>query len=209
MDKQPCENRAEWRLQGKAAVRLSSYYQLGCDYGTALMISWENGGAAPIYLCESHGNQVGPSRENGDGVLTTTPPSVRSNHATEQLKSPIPPAPPSDAQVGLEKKDLAVAKAPASELTSSDSHTVLADEPLGNMPRENFEAYGTVLKLAKPSTATEETQPEYSNLVHVCSRYAERCSYEATVHCPKCGKWFCDGHAEDGNWHPCVLTVRK
>ena len=72
------------------------------------MISWENGGAAPIYLCESHGNQVGPSRENGDGVLATTPPSVRSNHATEQPKSPAPPAPPSDAPVGLEKQNLAL-----------------------------------------------------------------------------------------------------
>jgi hypothetical protein len=173
------------------------------------MISWENGGAAPIYLCESHGNQVGPSRENGDGVLATTPPSVRSNHATEQPKSPAPPAPPSDAQVGLEKENLAVAKAPASELTSGDSAKVLAGEALGNMPREDFEAYGTVFKRAKPSTATEETQAEYSNLVHLCSRYAERCSYEATVHCPKCGKWFCDAHAEDGNWHPCVLTIRK
>ena len=190
-------------------MRLSSYYQLGCDYGTALMTSWENGGAAPIYLCESHDNQVGHSRENGDGVLATTLPSVRSNHPIEQPKSPAPPAPPSDAQVGLEKENLAVAKASASELTSGDSARFLADKALVNMPREDFEAFGTVFKRAKPSTATEETQAESSNLVHLCSRYAERCSYEATVHCPKCGKWFCDAHAEDGNWHPCVFTIRK
>jgi hypothetical protein len=24
----------------------------------------------------------------------------------------------------------------------------------------------------------------------------EPCDYPATVHCAKCGKWFCDGHAE-------------
>jgi hypothetical protein len=173
------------------------------------MISWENGGAAPIYLCESHDNQVGRSRENRDGVLATTPPSVRSNHATEQPKSPAPLAPPSDAQIRLQRENFAVAKAPASVLTSGDSAKVLADEALGNMPREDFEAYGTVLKRAKPSTGTEETQAEYSNLVHLCSRFAERCSYEASVHCPKCGKWFCDAHAEDGNWHTCVLTIRK
>jgi len=173
------------------------------------MISWENGGAAPIYLCESHGTQVGPSRENGDGVLATTPPSVRSNHATEQPESSVPPVPPSDAQVGFEKGNLAVAKARASGLTSGDSAKFLADEALGNTPREDFEAYGTVFKRARPSTTMEETHGEYSNLVHLCSRYAERCSYEATVHCPKCGKWFCDAHAEDGNWHPCALTIRK
>lgn len=173
------------------------------------MVSWENGGAAPIYLCESHDNQVGRSRENRDGVLAATPPSVRSNHATEQPKSPAPPAPPSHAQVGLEREKFALAKAPASALASGDSARVLADEVLGNMPREDFEAYGTVLKRAKPSTSTEETHAEYSNLVHLCSRFAERCSYEASVHCPKCGKWFCDAHAEDGNWHPCVLTIRK
>ena len=29
--------------------------------------------------------------------------------------------------------------------------------------------------------------------------------YPATVHCAKCGRWFCDAHAEDEEWHPCML----
>jgi hypothetical protein len=27
----------------------------------------------------------------------------------------------------------------------------------------------------------------------------------ATVHCPNCGEWFCEAHAEDEHWHPCAL----
>jgi len=33
----------------------------------------------------------------------------------------------------------------------------------------------------------------------------EPCDYPATVHCAKCGRWFCDAHAEDEEWHPCML----
>ena len=33
----------------------------------------------------------------------------------------------------------------------------------------------------------------------------EPCDYPATVHCAKCGRWFCDAHAEDDEWHPCML----
>jgi hypothetical protein len=31
-------------------------------------------------------------------------------------------------------------------------------------------------------------------------RFGERCTGEALVHCPKCGSWFCDAHAEDERW---------
>jgi hypothetical protein len=33
------------------------------------------------------------------------------------------------------------------------------------------------------------------------------CTYPATVRCPTCKKWFCDAHAEDKQWHPCLLSV--
>jgi hypothetical protein len=33
----------------------------------------------------------------------------------------------------------------------------------------------------------------------------EPCDYPATVHCAKWGRWFCDAHAEDEEWHPCML----
>jgi hypothetical protein len=37
----------------------------------------------------------------------------------------------------------------------------------------------------------------------------EPCDYPATVHCAKCGRWFYDAHAEDEEWHPCMLPCRK
>jgi Domain of unknown function (DUF4386) len=33
----------------------------------------------------------------------------------------------------------------------------------------------------------------------------EAMAIPTTVHCAKCGKWFCDTHAEDEEWHPCML----
>lgn len=33
----------------------------------------------------------------------------------------------------------------------------------------------------------------------------EPCTLAGTVHCVKCGRWFCDAHAEDDQWHPCML----
>ena len=198
--KQPCANRAEWRMQGKAPVRLSSYYQLGCDYGTALMISWENGGTAPIYLCESHANEVRSLGKHREPVLAMMPQSVPSKDLSARPRSSVPSSTAADAQVGLEEH-LAVSS-PASDLTSGDSAKVLADETIANVAREDFEAYGTVLR-SKSSTATEETPAERSG-ERLCVSGFELCSYEATVHCPKCRRWFCDAHAEDDQWHPCA-----
>jgi hypothetical protein len=214
--KQACANRAEWRLpQGKDAVRLSSYYQLGCDYGTTMMISWANGGVAPIYLCESHVAMVGRSAKSSEDVLATTAQSVPSNLPTEQPKSSPPsssppggpPGSPPDAQVSSGTDHLAVVTASLPELASGDSAKVLVDEAAGNTAGEDFEAHGMVLQLVKSSAATEEKQAE-ADLERLCvSRYGVRCSAEATVHCPRCGRWLCDAHAEDEKWHPCPFTV--
>ena len=207
--KQACANRAEWCLpQGKAAVRLSSYYQLGCDYGTTMMVSWANGGIAPIYLCESHATQVGRSATSSEGVLAVTPPSVPSNHPIEQPKSSPPSGSPADAQVSSGMDHLAVIKASLPDLAPGDSAKVLADEAVGNMAGEDFEAHGMVLQRVKSSAATEEKQAERADLERLCvSRYGDRCSCEATVHCPKCGRWFCDTHGEDEKWHLCAFTI--
>ena len=34
----------------------------------------------------------------------------------------------------------------------------------------------------------------------------EPCNLPATVHCVKCDQWFCDSHAEDDQWHACMLN---
>ena len=172
------------------------------------MISWERGGVAPIYLCESHVTQMGWSGKNCEGILATVTPQLPSNHPAEQPKSSVPSGSPADAQVGLGGKDLAVVPVPVPNLTSGDSAKVLPDEPIGKIAREDFEAYGTALQRVKPSEAKEEKEAESKNPERLCaSRYGERCTCQATVHCPICGRWFCDAHAEDENWHRCVLTV--
>jgi len=33
----------------------------------------------------------------------------------------------------------------------------------------------------------------------------EVCGFPATVRCTLCKKWFCEAHAEDEQWHACVL----
>lgn len=35
---------------------------------------------------------------------------------------------------------------------------------------------------------------------------AEPCNLPATVHCVQCDLWFCDIHAEDDQWHACILV---
>jgi hypothetical protein len=37
---------------------------------------------------------------------------------------------------------------------------------------------------------------------------AESSTFPATVHCATCGGWFCDAHAEDEEWHPCMLQEK-
>ncbi len=66
MSKRICTSRAEWRLQtGKPAEALSPHYRLDCDFGTPVIICWEKGGNEPVYVCESHAKQLGPSRDHG------------------------------------------------------------------------------------------------------------------------------------------------
>ncbi len=54
--------------------------------------------------------------------------------------------------------------------------------------------------------AVEETT-EGERLCQAASPKGERCIQPATVHCTKCGKWFCDAHAEDEEWHSCALLT--
>lgn len=185
-------------------MRLSSYYQLACDYGTSVMLSWEKGGIAPIYLCESHVAQVGLPAKKCEDIVATTLQSLRSNSPAEQPKSSVPSGSVAEAEVGLEKEYLSVVPAPVPDLPSGNSTKVLADESNGDMAREDFEAYGTVLQRVGLSTST--AQGESAGLERLCaSRYGERCTCEAVVHCPRCGRWFCDAHAEDEKWHHCAL----
>ena len=188
------------------------------------MITWENGGVAPIYLCESHAATLGPSGRNYEGALAKTAQSVRSIQPTQdhgdtqtidaagtRPKTPVPSGSAAVSQVEPGNKDSAVVGAPVRDLTSSVSAKASVNEAIGqveNLEREDFKAYGTALQGEEPSAATGEKQAESVNLERLClSRYGQRCTGDAVVHCPKCGRWFCDAHGEDEKWHACALLI--
>lgn len=54
-----------------------------------------------------------------------------------------------------------------------------------------------------------EDTSEGDDRERVCQAVSSRneiCGFPATVRCSTCEKWFCDAHAEDEQWHPCVLS---
>jgi hypothetical protein len=52
----------------------------------------------------------------------------------------------------------------------------------------------------------EYEREDAERLCQAVSSNDEPCDYPASVHCAKCGRWFCDAHAEDEEWHPCTLS---
>ena len=55
-----------------------------------------------------------------------------------------------------------------------------------------------------PIEEIDTEQPE--RLCQAVSPNDEPCDSPATVHCEDCGRWFCDAHAEDEEWHTCMLS---
>ena len=56
-----------------------------------------------------------------------------------------------------------------------------------------------------------EEEGESADLGRLCQGVSSgygACAFPATVHCTTCGRWFCDAHAEDELWHPCMLANR-
>ena len=49
-----------------------------------------------------------------------------------------------------------------------------------------------------------EKKDETEDLERLCQGVSPN-DYPATVHCATCGRWFCDAHAEDEEWHPSML----
>ncbi len=51
-------------------------------------------------------------------------------------------------------------------------------------------------------------QTESQGLQWTCQAVSpmdEPCDASANYHCEICGQWFCANHAEDVDWHHCVL----
>jgi hypothetical protein len=53
-----------------------------------------------------------------------------------------------------------------------------------------------------------ENEPASADLKHFCQAVSpndEPCYNPATVRCGRCGRWFCDTHADEDEWHSCAL----
>jgi hypothetical protein len=53
----------------------------------------------------------------------------------------------------------------------------------------------------------EENELSSADLNRFCQAVSpndEPCDNPATVRCTTCGRWFCDAHAEDEEWHSCA-----
>jgi hypothetical protein len=55
--------------------------------------------------------------------------------------------------------------------------------------------------MEEPLDASEDQE----RLCQGVSPSGEVCGFPATVRCVMCKKWFCEQHAEDEQWHQCVL----
>jgi hypothetical protein len=58
--------------------------------------------------------------------------------------------------------------------------------------------------MAARGLAMEAKEAENNDLERFCQAVSlsdEPCDFPATAHCAKCGRWFCDAHAEDEEWH--------
>jgi hypothetical protein len=54
----------------------------------------------------------------------------------------------------------------------------------------------------------EEKEPGSSELRRLCQAVSpndEPCDNPAVMRCTECGRWFCNVHAEDEEWHSCAL----
>jgi hypothetical protein len=226
--KHPCTKPAEWRLQrGSRIEHLPSYYQLPCDHGRAVMLSWENGGNGPVYLCETHADLLGGYDKDSEESLPQEPRRAGGNQpaggdSRTQSREVTATSPksfalsggPADAQVETAKqvetvkKDLPVGRTTVCDIAPGDSPKTLLNEAIANITPADSDVFSSAPQRMKPSTTMVEKEAERADVDHLClSRYGERCSCEAVVHCPKCGRWYCDAHAEEEKWHACALPM--
>jgi hypothetical protein len=54
-----------------------------------------------------------------------------------------------------------------------------------------------------PENPNLEAQPACEGV----SRLDEPCNQSAAIFCERCKRWFCAAHAEDDEWHACVVEL--
>jgi hypothetical protein len=189
-----CTSRAEWRLRtGKPAEALSAHYRLDCDFGTAVIVCWEQGGSEPIYVCESHAKQLGRSREHGPDARVITAPSDHKNNPIKDVEATQTPqvaatkpkrsaALPQSARnhskpkvepkpkVERAKADPPV-RTPARDLTYGNSAKAMVDEVIWNMAPGDYQVYRAALQEGK--SAREAAQAAGGQLAVIHQKIGE------------------------------------
>ena len=164
-----CTSLAEWRLQtGKPAKPLSPNYRLDCDFGTAIIILWKEGGSEPIYVCDSHAKQLGRSRDHWSDAYIITASSEQSDNPTnpeDRTQNERDAVIKSDSSASLtvvraladRKVGRAVSNRSAGrDLTYGNAAKAMVDEAIWNMATGDYQIYRTGLQQGKsPGEAAE------------------------------------------------------
>jgi hypothetical protein len=164
VSKPNCTSRAEWRLRtGKAAEALSPHYRLDCDYGTPVIVCWEQGGNEPIYVCDSHAKKLGNSREHGPEARVITVESENGNKPVKQN------APTRTREAGAVKQEtptkiLEVAAVKTKPPTQTpEAGDVKAERPASPQPAGGVSETKVVRTKAGPTARTPVRDAIYGN----------------------------------------------
>lgn len=175
-------SRAEWKLQtGKPAEALSAHYRLDCDYGTAVITCWEKGGIEPIYVCESHAKELGPSRGHSPEARILTgesepkeSPIKHEDRNQNEEKSPTKAkgsGSPEAAQSAAEPKTArAATDAPPRnrirDLTFGNPAKAMVDEAIWNLATGDYEVYRTALQQGKSAREAAQAAGGQLAVIH-------------------------------------------
>jgi hypothetical protein len=154
------------------------HYQLGCDYGTALITIYKEGD--PVFLCASHATAIGRSDDRCiAGVRLIDAESADGNDLgrnNERIKTPDSAAKhsvyvPSKTAGGLaapkiERETNPSQRRPVRDLTYGDCAKALVDETIWNMPTGDFGMYRTALEQGKPITEAAQSAGGQFAIVH-------------------------------------------
>jgi hypothetical protein len=185
--KRHCTSRAEWRLEpGKSAQPLSAHYRLDCDYGTAVIACWEDGGSEPIYVCENHAKQVGRARERSADIRVVT---AESDDSDSPIKSEdlaqvqeIVAAKPKRFVASYSARNVAattVERTVADVPAKSPIHSGPGDNPIPLSSEDRTQVQEVVVVFAKPKgAAVAEVAPT------IVDKKIERATTDAPVRSP-------------------------
>lgn len=181
MPKRNCTGRAEWRLQtGKPAKALSPHYRLDCDYGTEVISCWEKAGNEPIYVCESHAKQLGPSRDHGpEARVLTAESEPNDNPIKHEDRSSTPIV--TDTKINASASPEAASSLPAKvvravtgasarsrlrDLTFGNSAKAMVDEAIWNLAAGDSEVYRTALQQGKSAREAAQAAGGQLAVIH-------------------------------------------